>query len=113
MTQVSSGNAWLRNAAHIQGLLFSCSVPMVCCPCLMVKICAVLRVLDPLRKSRSHWTKVELRHRDEGWSLYSNASALFFLLPNDRVFPKQLAGSSLSPRRIAFTGCFTSFSSPT
>lgn len=61
MTQVSSGNAWLRNAAHIQGLLFSCSVPMVCCPCLMVKICAVLRVLDPLRKSRSHWTKVELR----------------------------------------------------
>lgn len=51
----------LRNAAHIQDLLFSCSVPMVCCPCLMVKICAVLRVLDPLRKSRSHWTKVELR----------------------------------------------------
>lgn len=43
------------------GPTFSCSVPMVCCPCLMVKICAVLRVLDPLRKSRSHWTKVELR----------------------------------------------------
>lgn len=53
MSQVSSGNAWLRNAVHIQGLLVSGSVPAVCCPCLMVKICAVLRVLDPLRKSRS------------------------------------------------------------